>query len=58
MSKKKNEPIPEEAVISAEEKLRSMNITSPVYSTPTAKEELEKEGIEKVPLIGSPLYQN
>lgn len=40
---KENEPIPEEAVISAEEKLRSMNITSPVYSTPTAKEELEKE---------------
>lgn len=40
---KDNEPIPEEAVISAEEKLRSMNITSPVFSTPTAEEELAKE---------------
>ncbi len=46
---KENEPIPEEAVISAEEKLRSMNITSPVYSTPTAKEELEKEEEKQEP---------
>ena len=40
---KDNEPIPEEAIVSAEEKLRSMNITSPVYSTPTAAQELAKE---------------
>ena len=40
---KDNEPIPEEAIVSAEEKLRSMNITSPVYSTPTAAQELARE---------------
>lgn len=40
---KDNEPIPEEAIISAEEKLRSMNITSPVNSVPATEEIAEED---------------